>query len=614
MNTNQSSEISVSTFFKNCQHISDVRFGKHYDIFYTFSHDGVGTISRLKSTSLDREDLSPPYNVRGTVGYGGGGFDLRNGRIVFCEKSGAVFINDPASIGDFIKIAPGFSRTSSPSISPDEKMVLFVFEQDEINGIGITATQKFGWPRQLAMGADFYMHPTWHPDGDRIAWVEWDHPYMPWDSSRIKIGRLSGMHPRLVEESFIAGKHGQSANQPQFSPDGCFLSYIQRNGEWDDLVLYELASRSKRTLLRGEGFHLRMPDWIQGLHSYRWSPDGKTIVVIQYHLGTASLATVNITSGTSAQIPTEPFVWLSQLDISEDGRLGALIGQTAYGCDQIVTVDLVNQTIQNKPSDYQNHIESMPELITFSNRDDNPGYAWFHPALGKQRDYGTAPCIIKIHSGPTSLKHAGYSPETEFFRQHGFSVAHLNYRGSVSFGYAYQYALERKWGEAEIEDTCDLIDVLERRDLATRDRMVVMGSSAGGFSVLQLLIQHPGLFKAAICSYAVSDLVDDAENTHKFEKYYHRFLTGMFPEEKERFIERSPITHIDSIQDPVALFHGQDDPVVSVKQSHEIYTKLKKNGVPCSLTVFEGEGHGFRRDENIERYYQEIIAFITNHI
>ena len=39
------------------------------------------------------------------------------------------------------------------------------------------------WPVKLAKGADFYMQPTWHPDGQQIAWIEWNHPQMPWEMS-----------------------------------------------------------------------------------------------------------------------------------------------------------------------------------------------------------------------------------------------------------------------------------------------------------------------------------------------------------------------------------------------------------------------------------------------
>ncbi|MDO9546745.1 MAG: prolyl oligopeptidase family serine peptidase, partial [Pelolinea sp.] len=225
-----------------------------------------------------------------------------------------------------------------------------------------------------------------------------------------------------------------------------------------------------------------------------------------------------------------------------------------------------------------------------------------------------SPCILNIHSGPTSVKHLGYSLETEIFTSQGYAIVYLNYRGSVTYGYDYQNALQRKWGEIEVQDAISLMTALISRNFVDPQKIAVMGSSAGGFSVLNLLIKNPGLFQAGICSYAVCDLVDDAKNTHKFEKYYHRFLTGDFPAEYERFISRSPISHLDKIKDPLALFHGADDKVVSPDQSQKIYDSLSQRGIPCILKIYEDEGHGFRKQKNIEDYYNTIFNFINTHL
>ena len=190
----------------------------------------------------------------------------------------------------------------------------------------------------------------------------------------------------------------------------------------------------------------------------------------------------------------------------------------------------------------------------------------------------------------------------------------MNYRGSVTYGYDYQYALHRKWGDVEIEDTIHLIDFLKKHGLVNTEKLAVKGSSAGGFSVLNLLIKHPGLFKVGICSYAVSDLVDDAQHTHKFERYYHQFLTGDISTEYNRFVNRSPISHLEKIQDPIVLFHGSEDKVVSPNQSQKIFDSLSNHNIPCVYKLYKGEGHGFRKQENIEDYFNTIIDFLSKYI
>jgi dipeptidyl aminopeptidase/acylaminoacyl peptidase len=122
------------------------------------------------------------------------------------------------------------------------------------------------------------------------------------------------------------------------------------------------------------------------------------------------------------------------------------------------------------------------------------------------------------------------------------------------------------------------------------------------------------LFNAGICSFGVSDLLEDARNTHKFEKYYHQFLIGDLKKNHQRFIDRSPINQIEKIKDPIALFHGDEDNVVSLGQTLAIFEKLQKNGVPCELKVYPGEGHGFRKPDSLKDFYNRVDTFLKKHM
>jgi len=607
-------QLSFQELVTSIKRVNDIHYSLDGNsIFYTTTTDGKGELFKITVTGEEKK-LSRDLNVRGTVGYGGGNFDVSEHLVVVSEKSGDIFKINLKTDQQIAQITSSNSRTSSPKISPDEKWVLYVYSQNEINGIGITATHGLTWPKQLIMGSDFYMHPTWHPDGERIAWVEWDHPYMPWDASRIKIGLVGGMQLKLFKENYIDGKLDASANQPQFSPDGKWLSYIKRNGDWDDLILYNLDTHTKKSVIKGNGFHLRMPDWIQGLRSYHWTSDSSTIYFIKYHQGTASLAKVDVTTSMLESIDISPYTWASQIIVSRTSNEIMFIGSSKREINQIIRIS--NSKILPKLFRSNHPQKFIPEAreISFSTDDDSMVYAWYYPPLKQKNQGDLPPCILNIHSGPTSVKHSGFSLDTAFFTSRGFAIVHLNYRGSVTFGYDYQYALRRKWGEVEIQDAVHLIDDLKKQNLVDLEKLAVMGSSAGGFSVLNLLIKFPGLFKAGICSYAVSDLVDDAQYTHKFERYYHQFLTGDFKTEYDRFVNRSPISHLGEIKDPVALFHGSEDKVVSPNQSQKIFNALNKRNIPCILRLYEGEGHGFRKQENIEDYYNTVIVFLKKYL
>jgi dipeptidyl aminopeptidase/acylaminoacyl peptidase len=107
------------------------------------------------------------------------------------------------------------------------------------------------------------------------------------------------------------------------------------------------------------------------------------------------------------------------------------------------------------------------------------------------------------------------------------------------------------------------------------------------------------------------DLVAD---THKFEERYVDTLIGPLPATSETYRERSTYFHADLIQDPVALFQGAEDQVVPRAQSDIIADSLRKRGVPHIYHVYEGEGHGWRKPETIEAYYQALQTFLRQYV
>jgi dipeptidyl aminopeptidase/acylaminoacyl peptidase len=145
-------------------------------------------------------------------------------------------------------------------------------------------------------------------------------------------------------------------------------------------------------------------------------------------------------------------------------------------------------------------------------------------------------------------------------------------------------------------------------------RLTIMGGSAGGFTVLKALEDYPGFFTAGICLYGVSNQFTLAADTHKFEAHYSDSLLGTLPETSDLYRERSPIFFVDKIQDPIAIFQGEDDVVVPRLQSDEVVESLQKRGVPHVYHVYPGEGHGFRKSETIEHFYNEVEKFLRQYV
>jgi dipeptidyl aminopeptidase/acylaminoacyl peptidase len=190
----------------------------------------------------------------------------------------------------------------------------------------------------------------------------------------------------------------------------------------------------------------------------------------------------------------------------------------------------------------------------------------------------------------------------------------VNYRGSTGYGREYREALKGNWGVVDVKDVVSAARYLTESGRVDLERLVIMGASAGGYTVLRALTEHPGTFKAAICLYGVCDLFALAKETHKFEAHYLDSLIGELPQASAIYRERSPIFSAERITDPIAIFQGDEDKVVPKSQSERIVASLRSRGVPHEYHVYAGEGHGWRKAETIEAFYRGVERFLREHV
>ena len=239
---------------------------------------------------------------------------------------------------------------------------------------------------------------------------------------------------------------------------------------------------------------------------------------------------------------------------------------------------------------------------------------YYPPVRQDEMPAGLPPLIVNVHGGPTSQRSAGYYSDAQFFTTRGYAVLLVNHRGSTGYGKAYMNMHRGNWGVYDVIDSISGVKRLAKDGLIDESKAVIMGGSAGGFTVLQSLVDYPGFYKAGICSYGVSNQFGLLMDTHKFEERYTFWLLGELPEAADLYRERSPVFHADKIVDPIIVFQGTDDIVVPQDQSEGIVASLKRRGIPHEYHLFEGEGHGWRKPETIETYYSRIDRFLLQHV
>jgi dipeptidyl aminopeptidase/acylaminoacyl peptidase len=175
--------------------------------------------------------------------------------------------------------------------------------------------------------------------------------------------------------------------------------------------------------------------------------------------------------------------------------------------------------------------------------------------------------------------------------------------------------LKGQWGVVDTEDILAVVAGLVADGLANPEQILIRGGSAGGYAVLNGLV-HSKAFAAGANYYGVAELTMLAQDTHDFESRYLDSLIGPYPERKDLYIERSPLTHADNLSSPLIIFQGADDPIVPPSQSQAFRDACIKNGIKHKYFEFEGESHGFRKSQTITtcaieelKFFGEVLGF-----
>jgi len=532
--------------------------------------------------------------------YGGGAFDWTpdGDGLVYAATDGALW---------FVAATGGKPRCvvpkqpdgpiAAPAVSPDGTRVAFVVEQHHV---GIALLDGSAWPMRRSTTADFCFDPVWSPAGDAVAWHEWNVPDMPWDAGRIMLASADGTGTPIV----VAGGDGVSVQQPRFSSDGT-LAYLS-----DETGFLNLWVGDK-PLVEEDAEH-GDPSWGLGQRAYAWSPAGDRIVCSRNRDGFGDAFIVDVAAGTVRDFGNGVhggWTWR--------GHRIAAIRSGARTPTQIVTWEREanRTTIARGPLGGFEALDlPEPELVEWQGDDGETVYGRLHRPTRSATGNDPSPLIVWIHGGPTGQTQVVWNNRLPFFLERGWAVLFPDHRGSTGHGRAYTQAMAGRWGELDVSDCAAGMRAAAAQGWGDARRMVPMGGSAGGFTVLNLMAHHPELCAAGIDLYGVTDLFDLDETTHRFEKHYLHSIVGPLPDTADRFRDRSPVNVAERISSPLLILQGDTDPVVPIAQSRAIAQRLQALGRIVELREYEGEGHGWLRPETTIDELERVDSFLRRHV
>ncbi|BAW97054.1 prolyl oligopeptidase family protein [[Synechococcus] sp. NIES-970] len=566
-------------------------------------------------------DITPPgFNVRSRVHeYGGGAFVIAEDGTVYFSNDGdrRVYVQAPGQAPR--ALTPENERRYADFMLDAARNRLICVSEDHSDGGHepkndlVAIALDTGAVEILVEGNDFYTSPRLSPDGQSLAWVSWDHPDMPWDNSQLWVAAIQA-DGSLGEKTLIAGGNDESVVEPRWSPGGVLYFSSDRSGYWN---LYRYNEGQVEAIYPAEA-EFGYPHWVFG-ESILGFIDEQTLVCTYNDQGTWKLATLNPQRRALTPIPV-PYSTISYLQVH--GTTLAFIGGSATRPTAIVTHDLFRGESHRVKEASTLQIEagylSQPQAIAFPTENGQVAHGWYYPPTNPdfQAPADTAPpLLVKSHGGPTAMASASLNLRIQYWTSRGFAFVDVNYGGSTGYGRAYHQRLDGHWGIVDVQDCVNVAKYLVAKGLADGEKLAIAGGSAGGYTTLAALTFHD-VFKAGASYYGISDLEVLATDTHKFEARYLDRLIGKYPEEKDKYVARSPIHFPEKLACPVIFFQGLEDKVVPPNQAEMMVDALKTKGLPVAYVPFAGEQHGFRQAENIKKaldsefyFYSQIFGF-----
>jgi dipeptidyl aminopeptidase/acylaminoacyl peptidase len=439
--------------------------------------------------------------------------------------------------------------------------------------------------------------PRWRPDGRALLFTTDDavaQNELAYASSDLFLVTTDGALTRLTDDGF-------AHSSADFSPDGKWISYVRSTGS--DMVIEQKLDQGGpvdvyvRPAGGGEARNLTA-SWDLDPGSQRWSPDSRWLYLTAEVGGASHLFRVAADGGPVQQV-TSGERQLQRIDFDRAlRRITYLVGELDRPADVwVADIDGKNErrlTDVNRELLAEVELGARPaERVLYKSYDGTPIEGFLVFPRGYDPARGPYPMIVESHGGPHAASGYDFSFKHQMFAANGYFVFFPNFRSSTGYGDAFKWATWGAWGTKDGEDVVAGVDHLLGLFPIDRARVGATGHSYGGFMTNWLITRYPDRFAAAVTGAGISNwtsnyALSDVARTKETEFFGPPWDAAA----REIMIRQSPYFNAGGAKTPTLFVHGSVDYRVPLEDGIQLYTALKKQGVPTKMIIYEGMPHG----------------------
>ena len=345
------------------------------------------------------------------------------------------------------------------------------------------------------------------------------------------------------------------------------------------------------------------------------SSDGRWAAVVTNEAGVYTLHVLNTLTGLERLRPRIPAGYVTSVHWRPGSQELGFGIDSAHSQTDVYSVDFSTNRVSRWTYSETGGVDTSsftePELIhwpTFDQRSIS-GFLYRPPARFK----GKRPVLIDVHGGPEDQFTPYYIGRWNYLLDPmGIALVFPNIRGSSGFGKSFMELDNGMHREDALRDLGALLDWIATQPDLDANRVVVSGTSYGGYMTLSAAAAYASRIRGAIDVVGPSNLVTFLETTAPYRRDLRRVEYGDERDPAMRaFLERiAPLNQSDKITKPLLAFQGANDPAVPRSETERIVEAVRRHGTEVWYVLATDEGHGFRKRRNSDYQFYLTVMFL----